>query len=230
MTGVENATSACEGAVNAVMKSVYVDDVCLSCVSEQEGIDLVTQLRPLLASGGFHLTKFMSNSKAVLERISPEDLVGNDSLADELPVHKTLGVFWGASTDQLKVRVNVKEKPCTRRGLLSMIGQTYDPLGILQPFLLPARRLLQQACVSKLGWDEQIASVSGLERDWDCWFTSLRELERVELAQCVLPRGQTARIELHTFADASTVGYGARTYLRSVYYDGTVNCGLVFGK
>ena len=40
MNGVENATSACEGAVNAVMKSVYVDDVCLSCVSEQEAIDL----------------------------------------------------------------------------------------------------------------------------------------------------------------------------------------------
>ena len=72
--------------------------------------------------------------------------------------------------------------------------------------------------------------MSGLERDWDCWFTPLRELEQVELARSVLPRGQIARIELHTFADASTVGYGACTYLRSVYYDGTVNCGLVFGK
>ena len=132
--------------------------MCVYLVSEQEAIDLVTQLRPLLASGGFHLTKLMSNSKAVLERIPPDDLVGNVSLADELPIHKTLGVFWDASTDQLKVRADVKEKPCTRRGLLSMIGQTYDPLGILQPFLLPARRLLQQVCVSKLGWDEQIDS------------------------------------------------------------------------
>ena len=230
MTGVVNATGACEGAVNAVLKSVYVDDVCLSCVSEKEAIDLVAQLRPLLASGGFHLTKRMSNSKAVLEQIPPEDLVGDVSLAEELPVHKTLGVFWDASTDRLKVRVNIKEKPCTRRGLLSMISQTYNPLGILQPFLLPARRLLQQACVSKLGWDAQIDSVSGLERDWDCWFASLCELEQVELARCVLPHGQVARIELHTFADASTVGYGACTYLRVVYRNGSVHCSLILGK
>ena len=53
-----------------------------------------------------------------------------------------------------------------------MIGQTYDPLEIIQPFLLPARRLLQQACSSKLGWDDDISNVPGLELDWGSWFVS----------------------------------------------------------
>ena len=56
------------------------------------------------------------------------------------------------------------------------------------------------------------------------------ELEQVELARCVLPHGQAARIELHTFADASTVGYGACTYLRVVYRNGSVHCSLILGK
>ena len=53
-----------------------------------------------------------------------------------------------------------------------MVEQTYDPLGIIQPFLLPASRLLQQACASKLVWDDDISNVAGLELDCGCWFAS----------------------------------------------------------
>ena len=230
MTGSENATGAKQNVVNAVMKNVYVDDVCVSCVTESEASDLVHQLRQLLASGGFHLTKFVSNSRTVLEQLPPDDILGDVHLSEELPVHKTLGMFWDASSDQLRVRVNIKKGPCTRRGLLSMIGQTYDPLGLIQPFLLPARRLLQQACASKLGWDDDISNVPGLESDWGCWFASLPELEQVVLARCLVPADVVTRVELHTFSDASTVGYGACTYLRSVYQNGMVRCCIVMGK
>ena len=151
MTGSENATGAKQNVVNAVMESVYVDGVCVSCVTESEASDLVHQLRQLLASDGFHLTKFVSNSRTVLEQLPPGDILGDVHLSEELPVYKTLGMFWDASSDQLRVRVNIKKRSCTRRDLLSMIGQTYDPLGIIQPFLLPARRLLQQVCAYKLG-------------------------------------------------------------------------------
>ena len=114
-----------------------------------------------------------------------------------------------------------------------MIGQTYDPLGLIQPFLLPARRLLQQACASKLGWDDDISNVPGLESDWGCWFASLPELEQVVLARCLVPADVVTRVELHTFSDASTVGYGACTYLRSclskwygalLYSNGKISC------
>ena len=230
MTAIENVVNASQAAVNAVLQGIYVDDMCIGCDTEEATVVLVNELRPLLASGGFHLTKFVSNSKKVLEQVPKEDLATTVNISEELPVHKTLGVYWDAAADVLKVKVSIKKKPCTRRGLLSMIGQTYDPLGIIQPFILPARRLLQQACVFKLGWDDCISDVPSLELDWECWLNSLPELERVELERCVLPAGKTSRIELHTFSDASTIGYDACTYLRTVFCDGVVSCCLIMGK
>ena len=67
------------------MKNVYVDDVCVSCVTENEASDLVHQLRQLLASGGFHLTKFVFNSRTALEQLSPNDILGDVHLFEELP-------------------------------------------------------------------------------------------------------------------------------------------------
>ena len=105
------------------------DDVCVYCVTEKEASDLVLQLHQLLASGGFQLTKFVFNSRTVLEQAPPYDTLGDVHPSEELPVHKTLSMLWDALSDQLRVGVSIKKRLCTRRGLLSMIGQTYDPLG-----------------------------------------------------------------------------------------------------
>jgi len=80
-----------------------VDDLCKSCASVEQAIRLVDQLRRLLSSGGFRITKFLSNTKQVLDSIPPED---HAAAVDDrqLPTHKTLGVFWNAETDQLEVK------------------------------------------------------------------------------------------------------------------------------
>ena len=79
----------------------------------------------------------------------------------ELPTPKALSVYWSAETDRLEVRVSIGQRACTRQVLLSMIGQTFEPIGLLQPFLLPAKRVLQQAYRAVLPWDESI-SVAGV--------------------------------------------------------------------
>ena len=58
-TASDNLTGASQRVMEAVEKNMYVDDLCLSCHSEQEAIDLLEQMCPLLAGGGFRLTKFM---------------------------------------------------------------------------------------------------------------------------------------------------------------------------
>ena len=159
----DNETNADVDAVETIRSNIYVDDLCKSSPTEQEAVKLVTQLRQLLASDGFWLTKFLSNEKNVMLNVPNEDLAGGVKVGSwKLSISKTLGVVWDPTTDELKVRVDVDERPCTRRGLLSMIAQTYDPLGIIQPLYLPARQLLQQACSAQFGWDKTIDVIPGL--------------------------------------------------------------------
>ena len=115
-TAKDNLIGASEDVVSSVFKNVYVDDVCCSYKSTDIAIDSASQMRKLLKSGGFYLTKFSSNSED-----RARDVHLNDS---GLPAQKTLGVYWYSKCDRLLVRVGVRQRPCTRRGVMSMIAQT----------------------------------------------------------------------------------------------------------
>ena len=144
----------------------------------------------------------MSNSQQVFSQVPTEDLAAQvEPSSEQLSVHKALGVIWDASTDGLKVRVNVKWKLYTRRGLLSMVSQTYDPLGIIQPFVLQARQLFQQACLSQLGWDDNVTNFPGMELDWRIGYAAyLIGLKKLMCpARCTLPRDKATRVKIHTF-------------------------------
>ena len=205
--------------------------MCKFCVSEGDVIHLIKQLCSLLEGWGLHLTKFLSNSKTVLDSVPPEELAPELKLNSGLPVHKALGVYLDASSDERRVRVGTDRRSCTGRGLLSMVSQTYDPLGVVQPFLLPARQLVQQACDPQLGWDQGLSEIPGLQLEWDRWIKSLAELEQIRVPRCVVPRDpRPVAIELHNFSDASTVGYSACAYVRVVFADGVAKFCLLMGK
>jgi len=121
-------------------------------------IRLVKELDLLLKSGGIHLSKYVSNCRSLLSEICESDLsptiVNLDF--DRLPVNETLGVFWNTDSDNFEIKVSLKQKPATRRGILSIASQIFDPFGSVQPHALPVKRLVQQLCEMNLGWDDSI--------------------------------------------------------------------------
>ena len=110
--------------------------------------------------GGFNLTKWVSNDRLVLESIPVEDRAKGtkelDLTCDVLPVERALGVSWFVEADQFGFKVFIKDRPCTRRGILSAVSSLYDPLGMATPFILPAKLLLQDLCRRGLGWDDEV--------------------------------------------------------------------------
>ena len=57
--------------VDTVNRNFYVDDCLKSVATVPEASRLANQPVQLLAKGGFHLTKWISNSREVLEEIPP---------------------------------------------------------------------------------------------------------------------------------------------------------------
>ena len=149
---------------------------------------------------------------------------------DKPPIQRTLGLHWNMDADMFTFKVNLKEKPNTRRGILSLTSSLYDPLGLVDPIILPAKKLLQDLCKQKLGWDDPIHD-DDKER-WEKWKNQLSELPKITVSRCFRPIGfgELKLVELHSFADASQVAYGAVCYLRLVDVNGRMHCAFLVGR
>jgi len=177
---------------------------------------LVDELRELLSKGGFRLTKWISNSRKVIDSIPTSERAGSvkDLLLDQLPIERALGVRWDVESDTFGFKISVKDRPPTRRGILSVVRSVYAPLGFAAPFTLQAKALLQDLCRKNLGWNDPISD-EDLTR-WRNWLDELPRLEDLKVDRCFEPTdfGEVASSQLHHFADASQHAYGAVTYLR----------------
>ena len=99
----------------------------------------IQEVRDLWKRGGFKLTKFISNKKDILFQIPDalrRDGAKDKDLTGSLKTERALGVFWDAENDVIKFKIDLKDQPMTRQGMLSVISSTYDPLGLACPFLL----------------------------------------------------------------------------------------------
>ncbi|XP_065068249.1 uncharacterized protein LOC135693649, partial [Rhopilema esculentum] len=220
--------------IQTVQRNFYVDDLLKATKDANKAIIMQKQLTDLLARGGFHLTKWMSNCREVIDAI-PEnerskELKNVHLEADKLPTERALGLQWNVETDAFTFNISMKDKSRTRRGMLSIITSVYDPLGFISPFILTAKTILQRLCMENVGWDEQVTG-RNLE-EWQNWLQDLTKLERIEVKRCYSNSGisNSVKNQLHHFSDASEIGYGVATYLRSVNKDGEVSCSFVIAK
>lgn len=141
-------------AVDAMLNNFYVDDCLVSAATEEDAIDLYHELCAICLKGGFPLNKSISNSRNVLAVI-PESNRANkikdlDLISDVLPVERVLGVQWCVESDVFKFRITLRDRPLTRRGILSVVSSVYDPLGMLAPVILNAKKILQNCVVKRL--------------------------------------------------------------------------------
>ena len=140
-TAEDATTGSTPEATHTLFKNFYVNDCLKSVVTEDKAVTLVKELMTLCTSGGFRLTKWVSNSRLLLGSIPDHERAAEvknlDLEHDELPVEWALGVQWCTSSDSFRFKVHLPDKPCTRRGILSIVSSVYDPLGFLAPLLLP---------------------------------------------------------------------------------------------
>ena len=218
--------------ITTIYRNFYVDDVLKSVPTTDQAIWLAEQLTKLLREGGFHLTKFTSNTRQVLEAL-PQDKRANPSInldLNQLPVGRALGLHWDAASDTFQFKVVPTNKPPTKRGILSTVSSLYDPLGFLGPFILPVKIILQELWRIAVQWDDPIPEP--LLTRWNKWIESLPLVANIKISRCF--KSFSLRVirdvQMHYFSDASNHGYAAVGYLRLVDDTGKIHCAFVMGK
>ncbi|XP_028407516.1 uncharacterized protein LOC114530125 [Dendronephthya gigantea] len=232
-----------QDAKNFVVEDFYVDDSLTSRDTAEETVSLIKKTQAMLETANLRLHKIASNSIEVMKSFPDQDRVeGLKDLHIEqgpLPSQRSLGVMWDLEKDAFAFQITLPEKPCMRRGVLSVVNSIYDPLGFAIPVTLQGRLLLRDLVKignekrgneAPLGWDDPLPQP--LQNRWSCWRDSLRDLEDIRIPRSYRPEtfGITKRSEIHAFSDASHKAIGTAIYLKPENNEGVVNVSLLFAQ
>ena len=220
----------------SLSKNFFVDDGLKSFKTVKEAIILIQKSKEMCKQGAFHLHKFISNRKEVIESIPAEDRAKGikdlDLEHEEIPSEQVLGIKWCVESDAFQFRITLKDKPFTRREILLTVRAIYDLLEFATPFLLQGKRILQDlpVCKEKVEWDDPIPEE--LRARWEKWRSKLVLLEEIKIRRCYKPNyfGELKTIEVHHFSDASADSYGQCSYQQLVNYKNCVHCSFLLGK
>ena len=142
---------------------------------------------------------------------------------------RSLGVNWHVNNDNFFYSVQQPQEIYTRRKVLSTIASDFDPMGLVSPFVLLGKQILQEACAAGLSWDDKLPDP--LKQRYKEWCHQLQELSSLAIPRCIRPPDfDVTSIEFHHFADASNSGYGVCSYIRFIDSDGSISVSLVFAK
>lgn len=214
-----------------VRKNMYVDDMLKSVPTVSEVIEVIVDTKRVLSCGRFNLTKFVTNNKDLLKYVNEEDRAAE--VKEIKPdVHcKALGIKLDVNQDEFYYvnKLSDFQGNVTKRHILSQLSSMYDPLGLISLVVHPCKVLFQQTTRLKLDWDAPVPSE--LAHKWLNCLKSLRFISELRFPRCICPKGfVSGAMEIHNFADASEVGYGAYSYLRVINPDGKIHVTLLASK
>ena len=219
-------------AAETVLKSTYMDDSIDSVETDVEGIELYQQLDALWKLAGMQARKWISNSPEVVAATPENDRATELKLTDSQDgVVKTLGLAWNSKDDTLAITSPECSStiPLTKRNVLKRIAMLFDPLGLVSPFVIVAKMLLQELWSRGYDWDDVI--VDEVANKISEWFRHMESSADIRVPRCLREAGKgIAKRSVITFVDASLKAYGAVAYLHCEYEDTTVSCRLISSK
>ena len=221
-------------AVNEILENMYVDDCLTGAETVENALSLQRELTEIMKSAGFNLTKWASSSNLVMENIDPEQRASSSLIefgANE-PL-KALGVSWDLNSDCFKfvapTEVLTAEEPTTKRRLLSLVSKVFDPLGMITPFTIRAKILLQELWQRGMDWDDRLDD--DIKDEWSLWKAELSQLKDVTIPRCFgTGADSSSHIDIYGFGDASPKAYGAAVYIRITDKMGHTSSQLVISK
>ena len=125
------------------------------------------------------------------------------------PTSKVLGVGYDLDSDELFVKIGDKGQRVvkTKREMLALIAEVYDPLGVVCLYGLKGRIFFQQVNDRKIGWNNPVPK--DILKPFNKWKESLAHLKAVRIPRWTAKLGmEGAMTELLVCSNASKCGYG----------------------
>ncbi|GFW49834.1 integrase catalytic domain-containing protein [Trichonephila clavipes] len=222
--------------VELLDRNFYVDDLISGGNEFDEALQTSRRAKNIMEAAGMDLRKWITNDANLMEQWKKENF-------NVHPVHETvslgangtkvLGLSWNTNEDYLTTDTKsllefVSLDKNTKRFILQAVGKIFDPLGLISPFTVRMKCLLQDLWKEEIQWDDPLPT--HIEKEWKKWCEELPHLRNLKIPRLVLDSTLLEdNVELHSFCDASKKAYGAAIYLRTKSRNG-ISVKLVTSK
>ncbi|GFT47040.1 integrase catalytic domain-containing protein [Trichonephila clavipes] len=218
--------------------SIYVDDLICGQNDVPDALRTTLECLQIFSDAGMLLRKWRSNSKQ-LNLLRQQEGVKTESsetsAIDIRPPAKVLGLAW----DPEKVLIYfvpkdpLKFMSCrgeSKRFILSVVGRIFDPIGILGPFVIKLKCLLQELWTLGVEWDSELPPK--LRHKWQQWSSEAEGLTEIKIPRFYLGNidQEISKCEIHCFSDASKSAYGTILYLRFVTCNNEIETSFICSK
>ncbi|XP_058467076.1 uncharacterized protein LOC131439990 [Malaya genurostris] len=214
-------------AASAIIHRHYVDDYFDSVDTIEEAVNIAKQVHLIHK----HVLRILGEEKPV----SPVHFNRDKQSYSEC----VLGIIWDPDLDEFSFSTLHRPemlaylydgKRPTKQLALSCVMGFFDPMGLLSPFTIHGKIIIQHLWRLGCDWKDEIDDESWRLRKH--WTGLLPEVEAVRITRCFIENALSSAVdslELHIFTDASELAYGCVAYLR-VEIHGKVRCSLVMSR
>ncbi|GFY13555.1 integrase catalytic domain-containing protein [Trichonephila clavipes] len=218
--------------------SIYVDDLICGQNNVPDALRTTLECLQIFSDAGMLLRKWRSNSKQLnllwqQEGVKTES--SETSAIDLRPPTKVLGLAWDPEKDLIYFDPKDLLKFMSRRGeskrfILSVVGRIFDPIGILGPFVIKLKCLLQELWTLGVEWDSELPPK--LRHKWQQWSSEAEGLTEIKIPRFYLGNidQEISKCEIHCFSDASKSAYGTVLYLRFVTCNNEIETSFICSK
>ena len=214
-------------ATETVTQSCYMDDTADSKETEEKALALALQLIELFSFCGMPVHKFFSNSDLVCKTLEKKTLAKQISFSDTSDVvydtGKVLGMIYSIENGDvltfsskfrnMRELSSVENGQWTKRELAKLSASIFDPLGLVSPFVVRSKVILQEVWRQKIGWDEVLPP--SICQAWEVWIDQVFDIPDIRIKRWSGLKSKAQAYQIHTFCDASEEGYCVTVYIRT---------------
>ena len=178
-------------------EKLYCDNVLTGADDENTAIQYYTISRQVMKDADMNLRQWFTNSPALTTII---DKMGTGSERDHAGL---LGMKWNPKEDTLQFPRKAVVIPSgvrfTKRQVLSSASSTFDPIGLISPVLVPAKKFISFLWDKGFDWDEILPDE--LQQQYN---QIAKEVEAASafVTSRYLGFDKTSPVEMHVFCDA----------------------------
>ena len=189
---------------------VYVDDIGGSRVTTAKAKQITNDIDAILEKGHFQVKAWHSNRAEI-------DQSNSERFTD------LLGLRSDKQTDLFSLKKNELEQldDLTKRRL-GLVGQLWDPIGLVLPVAIKFRIDLQDLWSSGYNWDEILPA--SVQSKWMENLQAMNQLLVFEFDRKLKPSHAVGVPQVHGFCNGGKKAYGAVIFLRWVLKNGSYKC------